>query len=57
MINWLKDEAIYVQCVVHSGIACGIAFGLHFTANQVAAVTCLSAAVLSILTKKAISSN
>lgn len=55
-MNWLKSEAVYLQAVVQSAIACAVAFGWHLSSAQVAAITCLSAAVLSMVVKGTINS-
>lgn len=47
--NILADRAVYVVGTIQSGIAVGTAFGLTWTAEQVAATVAFSTAVLSLI--------
>ena len=47
-------EPVYAQALVVAGIALGSAFGLGWTGAQVGAVSAFSAALLSLLTRRAV---
>ena len=55
MIGFLKSEPVAIQGVVVAAITLGTAFGLHWTSEQVAAVTGFSAVVLSLITRSQVS--
>lgn len=57
MVKWLQSRAIFLQAVIHSGIALGVAFGMHVNVQQLAAISALTAAVLSLIVGKFVSSN
>lgn len=50
----ILEEPVYTQVLVVSSIALGTAFGLGWNGVQVGAVTALSAAFLSWLTRKTV---
>jgi hypothetical protein len=55
MIELLKSEPVALQGLVVALITTGTAFGLHWSAEQVAAVTGLSAVILSVITRTQVS--
>ena len=50
----ILSEPVYTQALVVAGIALGTSFGLGWTGGQVGAVSAFSAALLSLLTRKAV---
>lgn len=50
----ILEEPVYTQGVVVAAIALGTAFGLNWNGAQVGAVSAFSAAVLSLLTRRAV---
>ena len=50
----ILEEPVYTQGLVVAGIAAGTAFGLGWNGAQVGAVSALSAAFLSWLTRRAV---
>lgn len=53
----IQAEPVTVQALVQSAIALGSAFGLHLSAEQIAAVLAFSAMVLSVLTRQVVTPN
>lgn len=53
----IQDEPVYTQGIVVASIAVGTSFGLAWSAEQVGAVTGLSAMVLAWLTRKSVTAN
>jgi hypothetical protein len=50
----ILSEPVYAQALVVAGIALGSAFGLGWTGAQVGAVSAFSAALLSFMTRQAV---
>jgi hypothetical protein len=50
----LRAEPIQAQAMVQTGVALGCAFGLSFSAVQIAAVVAFTASVLAFVTRQAV---
>jgi hypothetical protein len=55
VIAFIRAEPVYIQAAIVAAIATGSAFGLGWTGPQVAAVTGLSAAILAVICRQAVS--
>ena len=61
ILRWLwalvQVEPVGAQAVVQTGVTLAVAFGLHLTGDQVAAVVAFNVAILAFLTRKAVTPN
>jgi hypothetical protein len=53
----LRREPVAIMAIVQTAIACAVVFGLDWTDEQVAAVLALSAAVLAVVARRAVTPN
>jgi hypothetical protein len=52
LLAQIREEPVLFQGIVQAVIALGVSFGLGLTANQVGAISAVSAAILSFLTRQ-----
>ena len=57
LLDMIQSEPVAAQALVQSGIALGCAFGLHMTADQIAATLAFTATALAFFTRKAVTPN
>jgi hypothetical protein len=53
----ILNEPVIVASVVQSGLALGMAFGLHLTPEQIASILAFTGTVLALLARAAVTPN
>ena len=56
MLKLVRDEAVFIVAVVQAALVCAAAFGLHLSAEQIAALVGLFSAVLALVVRQVVSS-
>jgi hypothetical protein len=52
ILDYLKGEPVLVMGTIQAGLGLGLAFGLHVSADQIAAILVFSAAALSLVVRQ-----